>query len=81
MDTSWESVGKHVTGSYFLFKKFSMPQSFLAYHCLSPLCLSLLSQKHLNSYPNIPLSNLPLLLSLITFTPTDTHETSHMVPS
>jgi hypothetical protein len=69
METSRESVEKHVTGSYFLFKKFSMPQSLFTYRCLLPLCLPLPSLKHLNSYPSVPLSNLPLLLSLIAFIP------------
>jgi hypothetical protein len=83
METSRESVEKHVTGSYFLFKKFSMPHSLFTYRYLLPSCLLSLSQKHLNFYPNIPLSNLPLLLSLIIFIPhlysqNTTHGTSMM---
>jgi hypothetical protein len=69
METSWESVEKHVTGSCFLFKKFSMPHSLFTYRCLLPSCLFSLSQKHLNFYPDLPLSNLLLLLSLIIFIP------------
>jgi hypothetical protein len=69
METLRESVEKHMTGSCFLFKKFSMPHSLSTYRCLLLSCLLLLSQKHLNFYLDLPLSNLPLLLSLIIFIP------------
>jgi hypothetical protein len=69
METSWENVEKHVTGSCFLFKKFFMPHFSFTYCGLLPSCPLLPSQKCLNFYPNIllsnPLSPLPLIISIL----------------
>jgi hypothetical protein len=79
METSWENVERQVHVSYL--RNFLCHTFPITYHCLLPSCPLLPSQKRLNFYPNIPLSNplspLSLIISILyLYSQNITHSTS-----